>query len=162
MSKFPFVIAAVLAVIALGIFTYTSEALSYMGTDAETCANCHVMNDAYENWFHGPHEKVAECVDCHLPHENPVAYYIEKGRTGMHDVFVFTTGQTPDTIRAKPETKDIIQNNCIRCHETAVQNMLESAQPMDRYCWACHRDVAHSQRGIDLSPYQNAELYPAK
>ena len=153
-----FTVIAALA-ISLGTFVWVSEAPSYGGTNPETCANCHVMDSAYENWFHAPHQQVTECVDCHLPHENLAVYWIEKGRTGMHDVFMFTTGQIPDAIRAKPGTKKIIQTNCIRCHETTVETVMMGTQPFDRFCWECHRDVAHGQRGLSNFPRQDSNLY---
>ncbi len=160
MYKNPIAIGLLAMVIALGVFTYVSGALTYMGSNPETCANCHNMDAAYENWYHGPHEKWTECVDCHLPHQNPVIYYLEKGRTGMHDVFVFSTGQAPAVIRAKPETKIIIQENCIRCHESTVESIMMGTQAYDRHCWDCHRNVAHGARGISLIPLQDANLYP--
>ena len=160
MSKYFPVIAIFAAALALGVFVFVSDAFAYAGSDAETCANCHVMDAAYENWYHGPHEKWTECVDCHLPHDNVVSYYIEKGRTGMHDVYVFSTGQTPETIRAKPETKAIIMDNCIRCHKSTVEAVVMGPQSNDRYCWECHRNVAHGARGITLLPLQDSELYP--
>lgn len=162
MSKYIYLIAIFAAVVALGTFALVSEAFTYAGTRAETCANCHVMDDAYENWYHGPHEKWTECVDCHLPHQNAVIYYIEKGRTGMHDVFVFSTGQTPEVIRAKPETKAIIMENCIRCHKNTVEAVVMGPQANDRYCWECHRNVAHGARGISLLPLQDSALYSNK
>jgi cytochrome c nitrite reductase small subunit len=160
MSKLLIAITAVVTVLSLGMFVYTSEALTYMGSEAETCANCHVMDDVYENWFHAPHERVTKCVDCHLPHDNPVSYWLEKGRTGVHDVYVFSTGQSPDVIRAKPESKKIIQENCVRCHESAVETMMQNqSQPFERYCWDCHRGVAHGPRGTTSISY-NSSLYP--
>jgi cytochrome c nitrite reductase small subunit len=149
-------------VIALGTFVVVAEPFAYMGTSAATCNNCHVMDAAYQNWFHAPHEKVTECVDCHLPHDNAINYWFEKGKTGMHDVFYFTAGLTPDLIRAKPETKAIIQDNCIRCHANTVESVGMGAQPYDRNCWDCHRFVAHGERGISLDTYQDSILYPAK
>src|SRR5512147_3226764 len=116
MPKLPFFLASVAAVIALGFFVFVTDAPAYGGKAPETCANCHVMDSQYENWYHAPHEKVTECVDCHLPHDNLVNYWVEKGKTGSHDVFYFVTGQTPELIRAKPETQAIIQGNCVRCH----------------------------------------------
>jgi cytochrome c nitrite reductase small subunit len=77
----------------------------------------------------------------------------------MHDVYVFTTGQTPVMIRANEETKEWVQGNCIRCHEAAVEGILMGAQPFDRICWDCHRTVAHGQRGISLIPYQDSTIY---
>jgi cytochrome c nitrite reductase small subunit len=162
MSKYLPAIAILAAVFALGVFAFVSEAFSYMGSAPETCANCHVMDEAYENWYHGPHEKWTECVDCHLPHDNVVSYYIEKGRSGMHDVYVFSTGQTPALIRASAGTKDIIQDNCVRCHEDTVEAVVMGPQANDRYCWECHRSVAHGERGITLLPLQDSALYPAK
>jgi cytochrome c nitrite reductase small subunit len=29
--------------------------------------------------------------------------------------------------------------------------------PFDRYCFECHRSVAHGERGISLLPYQHIE-----
>jgi len=38
-----------------------------------------------------------------------------------------------------------------------VDNIVAGAQPFDRYCWNCHRAVAHGERGISLLPYQYQE-----
>ena len=160
MTKIPIIIAIAAAVIALGVFAFVTDAPAMMGTSAEPCANCHVMDAAYENWYHAPHEKWAECVDCHLPHDNVFAYYIAKGQTGMHDVYVFTTGKTPELIRANEDTKEWVQHNCIRCHEDAVESIVMGPQEFDRYCWDCHRDVAHGRRGISINPNQDSTLYP--
>jgi len=149
-------------IVALGTFVFVAEPFSYMGTNASTCNNCHVMDAAYENWYHAPHEKVTECVDCHLPHDNFVNYWFEKGKTGTHDVFYFVTGQTPNLIRAKPETQAIIQGNCIRCHKDTVENIMMGPQAFERHCWDCHRSVAHGQRGISLDSYQDTAIYPVK
>ncbi len=162
MSRLPFFIAITVAVIALGFFVYVSDAPAYAGKSPETCANCHVMDSQYENWYHAPHEKVAECVDCHLPHENVVAYYLEKGRQGAKDVYAFTTGNIPAAIRASKKTKSIIQSNCLRCHAGKVESIVMGPQPFDRYCWDCHRSVSHGTRGISLVPYQDSTIYPVK
>ena len=42
MTKIPIVIAIAAAVIALGVFAFVTDAPAMMGSDAETCANCHV------------------------------------------------------------------------------------------------------------------------
>ena len=162
MSKIPFILAITAAVIALGYFVFVTDAAAYAGSAPETCNNCHVMDSQYENWYHGGHRNVTECIDCHLPHENMVDYYIAKARTGMHDVYVFSTGTTPQLIRAKEDTKGIIQSNCLRCHKSTVENIMLGPQPFDRYCWDCHRSAAHGQRGISIVPYQDSSLYPSK
>ncbi|MCK6540880.1 MAG: hypothetical protein L6Q26_12590, partial [Anaerolineales bacterium] len=104
----------------------------------------------------------AECSDCHLPHDNIVNYYIEKGRQGMHDVYVFSTGKTPEVIRANEHSKQIIQGNCIHCHEDAVETIMMGVQPFDRYCWECHRNTAHGPRGASIVPFQDSNFYPVK
>jgi cytochrome c nitrite reductase small subunit len=155
MSRLPLLVGIAAFVVALAAFVIITDAPAYMGSDPTTCNNCHVMDGAYENWYHAGHRHVeAECVDCHLPHENVFAYYFEKGRSGMHDVFVFSTGQTPQVIRASESSKRIIQSNCIRCHQDTVESMLAGAQEFDRYCWDCHRAVAHGERGISIVPRQ--------
>jgi len=149
-------------VISVGTFIYAANPVSYMGTSASTCNNCHVMDSAYENWYHAPHEKVTECVDCHLPHDNFVDYWVEKGKTGIHDVVYFSAGLTPNLIRAKPEAQNIIQANCIRCHKDTVETIVMGELPFERHCWDCHRSVAHGQRGISLQPFQDSVIYPVK
>ena len=164
MSKYPFMIAIAAAVIALGFFVFVTDAPAYGGSAPETCANCHVMDSQYENWYHAPHEKVTECVDCHLPHANVAVYYLEKGRQGAKDVYAFTTGNIPIAIRASDKTKGIIQENCIRCHQDTVENIVmgTGVQSFDRYCWECHRSVAHGERGVSDVPYQDSTLYPTR
>jgi cytochrome c nitrite reductase small subunit len=146
--------------LALAAFMYAADPFSYMGTSAAACNNCHVMDAAYENWVHAPHEKATECVDCHLPHDNFINYWIEKSKTGLHDVYYFSSGQTPALIRAKPETQAIIQGNCIRCHKDTVGNIVIGPQSFDRRCWDCHRAVAHGPRGLSLEPYADSAVYP--
>lgn len=164
MSKYPLIIAIAAAVIALTFFVFVTDAPAYGGSAPETCANCHVMDAQYENWYHAPHEKWTECVDCHLPHDNVVVYYLEKGRQGAKDVYAFTTGNIPVAIRASEQTKGIIQDNCIRCHEAKVESIVmgPAGQPFDRYCWECHRNVAHGPRGASAVPFQDSTLYPIK
>ncbi len=162
MTRLPIYFAFIAAGFAVGAFIFVTGAPSYIGTDAATCNNCHVMDSQYENWYHGAHRGVTECVDCHLPHDNLIDYYITKGRTGIHDVYAFTTGQIPTLIRAKADTQQIIQENCIRCHREKVENIISGSQPFDRRCWDCHRSVAHGDRGISIVPYQDISLYPAK
>src|SRR5512144_1300580 len=125
MSRIALIVGISAFAVAMIALLAVTDAPAYMGSDPDTCNNCHVMDAAYENWFHaGHHGEDLECVDCHLPHENLLAYYFEKGRSGMHDVFVFSTGQAPEMIRASEHSKEIIQSNCIRCHQSRVENML--------------------------------------
>jgi cytochrome c nitrite reductase small subunit len=51
----------------------------------------------------------------------------------------------------------VVQENCIRCHEETVSAMMETSMDTERYCFDCHRSVAHGERGISLLPYQHQE-----
>ena len=130
-------IAALL--LALGIFGWVTNAPSYLGHEPATCNNCHVMDAQYEGWFHAAHSNYTVCTDCHLPHQNIASYYLYKGYSGMRDVISFTLKIYPAAIRATQQTDEIVQANCIRCHRDTVENILADPQPLDRYCWDCHR-----------------------
>jgi cytochrome c nitrite reductase small subunit len=107
------------------------------------CASCHVMEAEYEAWFHeGAHRRV-NCVDCHLPHHNIAAHYVWKSIDGMKDVAVFYSGRAPEVIRISKHGQEVLQANCIRCHDTAVE-MIDN----ERQCWSCHRRLAHVRSGI--------------
>jgi cytochrome c nitrite reductase small subunit len=162
MSKTPFIIAVAVAVLALGYFTYVTDAPAYAGTAPETCANCHVIDAQYESWYRGAHKNWAKCTDCHLPHDNLAVFYAEKGRQGMNDAYAFISGDFPPVFRTNEKSNAIIQKNCIHCHEDTVETMLAGAQPFDRKCWDCHRNIAHGERGASFAPYQDSTLYPSK
>ncbi len=158
--KNPLVLAAAAALIALATFAFVTDAPAYAGTAPSTCANCHVMDSMYENYYHAGHHTWTVCAECHLPHDNLVDYYYEKGRQGMHDVYVFGTGQAPAVFNLSVHSKGIVQQNCIRCHESTVETIMAGAQPFERNCWDCHRNIAHGARGASDVPYQDSSLYP--
>jgi cytochrome c nitrite reductase small subunit len=107
------------------------------------CASCHVMEAEYEAWFHeGGHRRI-NCVDCHLPHQNVAAHYVWKSVDGMKDVAVFYSGRVPDVIKISQHGQEVLQANCIRCHETAVDRIDNTRQ-----CWNCHRRLAHIRSGV--------------
>jgi len=156
----PTILAAAALLTVLVVFVSVTDMPKYVTSSPRTCTNCHVMDAAYENWYHAPHEKVTKCVDRHLPHGNIFSYYYVKFASGAHDVYYFSTGKTPEAIRIHPETAEIIQSNCIRCHTETVAGL--NAHEMGRNCWKCHRDVAHGERGITLLPVQDSLIYPVE
>jgi cytochrome c nitrite reductase small subunit len=59
------VIAAVACGVAAGLGFYAfnyGEGLSYFSKDPRACANCHVMEDAYDSWQKGGHHQAATCA----------------------------------------------------------------------------------------------------
>ena len=152
--KLPIIVGVVALIVVLGTFLYVSNFTVYLGDDPTTCNNCHVMDAVYEGWFHGGHRPWTTCNDCHTPHEF-IPKYLVKAQSGFNHVSAFTIGHLPEPLRAKPHTKEIIQENCLRCHGETVANVADGQMDSERYCFECHRDVAHGQRGISILPYQD-------
>ncbi len=139
----------------VGLFIYTfrvSNASSYLSDDPETCVNCHVMNPQYATWFHSSHRENANCNDCHVPHNNVVNKYYFKAKDGMRHASMFTMRAEPQVIMIKEEGIEVVQNNCIRCHEKlfddkqmAVESQTIVQHDENRLCWECHREVPHGR-----------------
>jgi cytochrome c nitrite reductase small subunit len=147
-------VLALLAVIGVGL--YVTDFTAYLGNNPTTCNNCHVMDAVYESWYHGGHKLWANCSDCHTPHDL-IPKYIVKAQSGFNHVSAFLLGHIPDAIRAKESSLQIVQENCIRCHEEAADNIINGPMAFDRYCFDCHRSVSHGERGISTLPYQHKE-----
>jgi len=105
-----------------------------------------------------PASAAANCTDCHVPHSSILPYYV-KAVSGFNHVRHFTFGSIPEPIRAKPATDEIIQENCIRCHSETVSAVADGQMDSGRYCFECHRDVAHGERGISILPHQDKGIY---
>ena len=143
-------------IIVLGVGLYVTDFTAYLGNNPTTCNNCHVMDAVYESWYHGGHKQWANCNDCHTPH-SLIPKYLVKAQSGYHHVTAFVFGKIPEAIRAKPASKEVVQENCIRCHTETVSPIIEGSKPLDLFCFDCHRTVAHGERGIALLPYQHLE-----
>ncbi len=155
------ILVGVLALVAvLGVGLYVTDFTAYLGNNPTTCNNCHVMDAVYEGWYHGAHKSWTTCNDCHTPHALIPKYYV-KARSGYHHVTAFIFGPIPNAIRAKASSRLIIQENCVRCHEETVADIglsqMYGEEGDDRYCFECHRSVAHGERGISILPYRHAE-----
>lgn len=151
------VLASLLALlVVVGVGMYVTDFTAYLGNNPTTCNNCHVMDAVYESWVHAGHTRWANCNDCHTPHAL-IPKYLVKAQSGYHHVTAFVFGEIPAAIRAKTSSRDVVQENCIRCHEETVSTMIDSTVPLDRYCFDCHRTVAHGERGISLLPYRQEE-----
>jgi len=106
------------------------------------CASCHVMEEEHAAWSHAGAHRRLRCVDCHLPEGNPIVHYTWKGIDGMKDVISFNTGMVPDRIVLSEHGTEVVQKNCIRCHQQTVSHM-----DTTRRCWFCHRQLSHRLTG---------------
>ncbi|MCD4681472.1 MAG: cytochrome c nitrite reductase small subunit [Bacteroidales bacterium] len=158
------VVLIILAGVITGLFAfnvYVSNAVSYLSDDPGTCMNCHIMAPQYATWNHSSHREVANCNDCHVPHNNVLNKYYFKGKDGLRHATVFTMRAEPQVIFIKEEGKEVVYNNCIRCHseeiidpriEAKVDNYMHILD--NRYCWDCHREVPHGRvNSLSSVPY---------
>ncbi|MFO8001941.1 MAG: cytochrome c nitrite reductase small subunit [Marinilabilia sp.] len=162
--KFPVLILAGIFV-GLGIYViHISKAPSYLSDKPETCINCHIMGPQYATWSHSSHREWTNCNDCHVPHNNVLNHYYFKAKDGMRHSAMFTFRLEPQVIFIKQAGKDVVQQNCERCHEELITNTkLTTMRPEihrginNRYCTECHREVPHG-RVNSLSSVPNARL----
>ncbi len=153
--KLSLLISTLALLVVVGTGMYVSDFTAYLGDDPTTCNNCHVMDSAYEGWFHASHKQWANCNDCHTP-SALIPKLVTKTRAGFRHVSAFTLGHIPEAIRAIDESRDIIQQNCVECHAETVSDVtIEQPMDVERYCFECHRDVGHGQRGISTLPYKD-------
>lgn len=98
------------------------------------CNRCHAMMPTYDNWKASAHGPV-KCTDCHQPN-NFSDKLVFKAKNGLSSLYKTSTGQIPNMIHTSPESRDIILQNCVRCHENTLRTY---HIPVNTYCWECHR-----------------------
>ncbi|RZS97863.1 cytochrome c nitrite reductase small subunit [Cecembia calidifontis] len=143
----------VAAIFGLGLYLFKlSNAASYLSDDPQACVNCHIMTPQYITWTRSSHREVAHCNDCHVPHDNMANKYFFKAKDGLYHSTVFTLRAEPQVIRALEPSIQVIQANCIRCHENQVTDAKLASfvdnhivHRTDRICWECHREVPHGK-----------------
>lgn len=148
---------------------YISNAGSYISDDPKTCINCHVMNNHYASWANSSHREKASCNDCHVPHDSFINKYYFKGKDGLRHATIFTLRNEPQVIVIKDEGAEVVQQNCIRCHNDLITDnkMLTKTKEFDHFrtdgrkCWECHREVPHG-RVKSLSSAPNAHIPDVK
>lgn len=130
------------------LFTFhEGEGVSYLGNAAQTCANCHVMQEQYDGWQKASHHAVAACNDCHVPHD-VIGKYLTKGENGFEHSKAFTLQNFHEPIQIRPHSARIVQQNCIRCHADLVNDMRGRAQTPSDTSFSCARCHAHVGHGL--------------
>lgn len=140
---------------------YVSNAYSYLSDNPKTCMNCHVMAPQFATWEHSSHKSVTNCNDCHVPHNNLFNKYIFKAKDGLRHATIFTLRHEPQVIRILDNGKQVVHNNCIRCHQTLIHDFKMQAidsrfnqSREDRHCWDCHRETPHGKvNSLSSVPY---------
>lgn len=148
--------------IGLGLFIFrASRAHSYLSDDPATCMNCHIMAPQYATWSHSSHREVTNCNECHVPHDSFIRKYYFKAKDGLRHATIFTLRAEPQVIFIKHAGIEVVQENCIRCHEKLLKDYKLMPRSMahfdvrsDRLCWECHREVPHGRvNSISSVPY---------
>ncbi len=159
--KFPVLIITGSIIGLIAFILYTSNAVSYLSDNPETCINCHIMVPQYSTWQHSSHRENASCNDCHVPHNNVVNKYYFKAKDGLRHATMFTLRMEPQVIFIHEAGKKVVHNNCVRCHSELLtdskldrQTNLEHHDKSERECWECHREVPHGRvNSLSSVPY---------
>jgi cytochrome c nitrite reductase small subunit len=133
--------------LGVGAFTFNyAEGFSYLSADPKACVNCHIMRSEYDSWQKSSHHAAAKCVDCHLPHDL-LGKYIAKGVNGYHHSKGFTFQDFHEPIMIKTRNSQILQDNCLRCHEDMVHDLVVGIKggPEPVYCVHCHQSIGHGE-----------------
>lgn len=154
----------------LGAFLFhISRMPSYLSDKPETCTNCHIMTPQFATWSHSSHREHAHCNDCHVPHNNVFNKYFFKAKDGMRHATIFTLRREPQVIFIKNEGKEVVQDNCIRCHTKLLTDsklLMKTSEyhhfRMERKCGECHREVPHGRvNSLSSTPNARAPLPPS-
>ena len=159
--KFPVLIITGSIIGLIAFILYTSNAVSYLSDNPETCINCHIMVPQYSTWQHSSHRENATCNDCHVPHNNVFNKYYFKAKDGLRHASMFTLRMEPQVIFIHEAGKEVVHNNCIRCHSELLtdsklntQTNLQHYDKSERECWECHREVPHGRvNSLSSVPY---------
>ncbi|MFE8703351.1 cytochrome c3 family protein [Cytobacillus sp. FJAT-54145] len=141
--------------ILIGVFTgivisaVTAKTLAYTDS-ADFCQSCHIMNNVHASFTDSTHAKLA-CNDCHLPHETKVGKLAYKAKAGMSHMYYNTIGseKIPDVLHATDNSMEVIQQNCVDCHESTLDNVSHDSKDS---CMSCHQEVPHG-KGFKTEDY---------
>ena len=146
-----FILTGIFIGLSLTVFRL-SNATSYLSNDPRACINCHVMTSQYSTWMHSSHRERAVCNDCHVPHDNLLREYYFHASDGFRHSFMFTFRLDPQVIKIGNAGKEVVQENCIRCHLHLVEDVSLMKITYANYkegkghlCWDCHRETPHGR-----------------
>ena len=139
--RFPVVILVGILVGLFFLIMYVGNATSYLSDNPKACTNCHVPND------------------------NAIRKFLFKASDGLRHSFMFTFRLEPQVIRIKVAGRQVVQENCIRCHSNLLHPIsLRSIsnksiyEDTDAVCWDCHREVPHGKvHSLSSTPFAKVD-----
>jgi len=108
------------------------------------CGTCHSMEYEAKTFAMSSHRD-QDCVECHLPHDNSAIYLIEKGRTGMVDMYHEVLRDYPNRIELSEDSRKMVNKNCLRCHEKTMSYV----DSRNDNCLKCHSRIAHGSNPLE-------------
>jgi cytochrome c nitrite reductase small subunit len=107
------------------------------------------MNDQYNSWSSSSHHARATCNDCHVPHDSVVSKYLVKAEHGYRHSKGFTFQDFHEPIQITKASRDVVIDNCVRCHEAMTSEVRMAASGHEGGvsggldCIHCHASIAH-------------------
>ncbi|MGN0940502.1 MAG: cytochrome c3 family protein [Selenomonadaceae bacterium] len=112
------------------------------------CGSCHSMKMEQATFAESSHKNL-DCVECHLPHTSMAVYYVEKGRTGMVDMYHEIMRDYPAKIKMSKSARDTVNANCLRCHSQTMENVSNGPMGTEKDCLKCHSRIAHGSNHLE-------------
>ena len=134
------VLGAVLAVVVLAVM---AGSMAY-ADKPQFCGSCHSTQEVYATFNESTHRGIT-CGDCHLPQQNIVVKMTAKASNGMRHTYHETLRDYPEPILVSGSAKQVVNDNCLRCHSGSTANTHLSA---GGDCTSCHRDLVHNERRL--------------
>lgn len=148
-----------------GSLAIGTNVLFHCTSTNESCNSCHIHPDSYTSWKKSVHYNSTggvstDCVECHLPPSGTREYYTAKVKTGLKDIWSYTTKDSSEiNWAAKNELehaqKFVYNKSCVKCHTSIFPARLsddgvtahlyyeENAEKLDLQCISCHLNVGH-------------------
>ncbi|OIP32957.1 MAG: hypothetical protein AUK47_19745 [Deltaproteobacteria bacterium CG2_30_63_29] len=82
------------------------------------CVGCHEMQGNYDSWEFSAHKGI-KCVDCHAT--PGLMGYLEVKLSGVKQLVTHITADSIDDIHLGEHHKEIVSDNCQRCHPGVVR-----------------------------------------
>ncbi len=129
--------------IIIGIILSVLIAASYqISGNARFCSSCHSMKLVASRWQLSQHKQFG-CVECHLPDTHIAGQVFYKARVGINDLIHETLRTYPAEIRLSDKGQVIVNQNCLRCHVSTVENTAMVSNGAN--CLNCHRYIVRGR-----------------
>lgn len=136
-----FMILAALFLMVFTLLLLKVPAVSRAMDGPGFCGRCHVMQPEIDTYLYSSHRNVTTCDSCHVP-DDFLRGGLYRSYTGTKDLLAVMTGRDKN-ICISGMGKDVVQENCLRCHSIVMREAGNTREDDGSYCFDCHRSVPH-------------------